>query len=268
MHESLRRNPSHGSPPVQPNLTPDLEEMANEPITAYARLRIATLLIRAWTVEHSNMSDPDNLLGSSRPERLDRFDAMYDAGPPPWDIGRPQPAFLELVQRSVLRGRVLDVGCGTGEHALMAAALGLGAVGIDAVPQAISQARRKAHERGLQVRFLVWDALRLPEANTSIPCSTAGSFMCSTMTNALDMSPRWMPSSRGEGHYYLLCFSDRQPGTLGPRRVSQQEIRAAFSRPKWRIDAIDAVTMDTNIDRLGVHARRAIITRLPSPKSS
>jgi hypothetical protein len=36
MHESLRRNPSHGSPPVQPNLTPDLEEMANEPITAYA----------------------------------------------------------------------------------------------------------------------------------------------------------------------------------------------------------------------------------------
>jgi cyclopropane fatty-acyl-phospholipid synthase-like methyltransferase len=70
------------------------------------------------------------------------------------------------------------------------------------------------------------------------------------------------------GHYYLLCFSDRQPGTLGPRRVSQQEIRAAFTPPTWRIDALDAVTMDTNIDRIGVNAWRASITRLPSAKSS
>jgi cyclopropane fatty-acyl-phospholipid synthase-like methyltransferase len=215
------------------------------------------------------MSDPDNLLGSSRPERLDRFDAMYDAGPPPWDIGRPQPAFLELVQRSVLRGRVLDVGCGTGEHALMAAALGLGAVGIDAVPQAISQARRKAHERGLQVRFLVWDALRLPELGEHFD-----TVLDSGLFHVFDDDERARYVAAldavitAEGHYYLLCFSDRQPGTLGPRRVSQQEIRAAFSRPKWRIDAIDAVTMDTNIDRLGVHAWRASITRLPSPKSS
>ncbi len=55
-----------------------------------------------------------------RPRRTEDFDALY-AGTPPWDIGRPQPAFLALAQEGAIRGRVLDVGCGTGEHVLMAA---------------------------------------------------------------------------------------------------------------------------------------------------
>src|SRR5919197_5557296 len=88
------------------------------------------------------------------------FDALY-AGAPPWDIGRPQPAFLELADAGALQGRVLDVGCGTGEHALMAAARGLDATGIDAAPSAIAIAQAKARERGLSARFLVWDALDL-----------------------------------------------------------------------------------------------------------
>ena len=109
------------------------------------------------------MSDSVNPHGSSPSEQVVGFRAMYDAGPPPWDIGRPQPAFLELAEQGVLAGRVLDVGCGTGEHALMAAARGLDATGIDAVPRAITLAQRKARDRGLAARFLVWDALRLPD---------------------------------------------------------------------------------------------------------
>src|SRR5215469_1062059 len=76
------------------------------------------------------------------------FNEMY-AGTPPWDIGRPQPAFQVLADAGVLRGRVLDIGCGTGEHALMAAQSGLEAVGIDSSSAAIEIAKRKAQERGL-----------------------------------------------------------------------------------------------------------------------
>jgi|SRR5450755_1591995 SAM-dependent methyltransferase len=72
--------------------------------------------------------------------------------PPPWDIGRPQPAFLDLARAGLIRGRVLDVGCGTGEHTLMAAGLGLDATGIDLAASALDNARRKARERGRAAR--------------------------------------------------------------------------------------------------------------------
>ncbi len=90
------------------------------------------------------------------------WDAVYVAGtPPPWDIGRPQPAFVRLADSGLLCGRVLDVGCGTGEHTLLAAAHGADAVGADVSPSAIEQARGKAAERGVNARFEVADTLNL-----------------------------------------------------------------------------------------------------------
>ncbi|MEA3018509.1 MAG: hypothetical protein QOI47_33, partial [Actinomycetota bacterium] len=87
---------------------------------------------------------------------------MYGATPP-WDIGRPQPVFVRLADAGRIRGRVLDAGCGTGEHVLMLVGRGIDATGIDAAPTAIASARNKAAERGLSARFLVGDALRLSE---------------------------------------------------------------------------------------------------------
>jgi SAM-dependent methyltransferase len=212
------------------------------------------------------MSDPETSLGSFPSEQVDRFNAMYDAGPPPWDIGRPQPAFLELAEHGELTGRVLDVGCGTGEHALMAAARGLDATGIDAVPSAIDQAQRKARDRGLAARFLVWDALRLPELGEQFD-----TVLDSGLFHVFDDENRArFVASLGAviptgGRYYMLCFSDRQPGTLGPRRVGRAEIEDAFAPPEWQIGAIDATTMDTRMDTDMddiVQAWRASITRM------
>ena len=88
------------------------------------------------------------------------FDSAY-IGTPPWDIGTAQPAIAELAESGSFVGRVLDVGCGTGEHALLAAAMGLDATGIDSSPWAIALAREKAEARRLRARFLVGDALEL-----------------------------------------------------------------------------------------------------------
>lgn len=53
------------------------------------------------------------------------WDATYTRGTPaPWDIGRPQQAFVRLADEGRLTGRLLDAGCGTGEHALLAVSRG------------------------------------------------------------------------------------------------------------------------------------------------
>ena len=90
-----------------------------------------------------------------------RWDQTYRSGRPPWDIGRPQPAFIRLADAGELIAPVLDCGCGTGEHTLMLAERGIDAVGVDFAPAAIDMARHKADERDLQVQFQVGDALQL-----------------------------------------------------------------------------------------------------------
>ncbi|HEX8966694.1 MAG TPA: SAM-dependent methyltransferase, partial [Chloroflexota bacterium] len=61
--------------------------------------------------------------------------------------------------------------------------------------------------------------------------------------------------------YFLLCFSDRQPGSVGPRRLTEHDIRTAFSRG-WRIDSLERATMDITIDPRGAQAWLASMTRL------
>lgn len=76
----------------------------------------------------------------SVPDRT-TFESIY-AGKPPWDIGRPQRAFVEVADR--VTGDVLDSGCGTGENALFFAERGHHVLGIDFLEWPIQDAKRKA----------------------------------------------------------------------------------------------------------------------------
>jgi hypothetical protein len=62
------------------------------------------------------------------------------------------------------------------------------------------------------------------------------------------------------GRYFMLCFSDEQPGVAGPRRVSQEEIRGSFA-DGWRIDSIEASVIETNMQDRDAQAWLATITR-------
>ena len=176
------------------------------------------------------------------------WDSVYapDAAPPPWDIGRPQPAFVRLADRGLLSGRLLDSGCGTGENVLLAAAHGADATGVDISPRAIARAREKAAGRGLTARFEVADALRLGQLG-----GTFDVLIDSGVFHIFDDADRerYVASLAAVlapgGHCYLMCFSDRQPGTVGPRRVRQDELRAAFS-DGWEITSIEADTFEVN----------------------
>jgi SAM-dependent methyltransferase len=197
------------------------------------------------------------------------WDDVYAASAPaPWDIGRPQPAFVRLAEQGLLSGRVLDSGCGTGEQTLLAAAHGADAVGVDVSGRAIKRAKDKAAERGLVARFEVGDALRLGDLGLTFDTIIdSGVFHVFDDENRARYVASLASVLRPGGYCYLICFSDRQPGDFGPRRVSQDELRAAFS-DGWTITSIEAAAFEVNEPRLGIpfaQAWLAVIERAGQP---
>jgi SAM-dependent methyltransferase len=172
----------------------------------------------------------------------DGFEAAYH-GRPPWEIGRPQAAFVKAVDQ--IYGRVLDAGCGTGELALMAAARGLDASGVDASPTAIAIARERCAQRGLTAQFVVGDVLRLGEF-TTMPYDTV---LDSGVLHVFDTADRHryvsqLASVTAPGARYLaLVFSDREPGTWGPHRLTREQIETALA-DRWGIEVLEPSTFE------------------------
>lgn len=168
---------------------------------------------------------------------MDFFDSAYKSLPP-WDIGRPQKEFVELVRRGEITGSVLDIGCGTGEHALFFAEEGCEVWGIDSSPLAIQKAQKKAAVRGLPVHFLVLNALDLSRLDRKFDTAT-DSGLFHTLSD--EDRPLFVNNLGAilspAGTYFMLCFSDLEPGGYGPRRVTKSEIQDSF-RDGWSINYI------------------------------
>ena len=178
-------------------------------------------------------------------QSIDRatFENLY-AGPAPWDIGKPQPAFTAVADR--VTGPVLDAGCGTGEHALFLAARGHRVVGIDFVDEAIRRARAKAAERGLAVEFLVKDATTLGDwGERFASVIDSGLFHGFSDEDRRRYVRGLAQVTEPGGRLFLACCSDEEPGTEGPRRVSRQELYAAFT-DGWEVESVEAVQIEIN----------------------
>lgn len=168
------------------------------------------------------------------------WDASYQDGPAPWDVGRPQPAMARLAAEGAFAGTVLDAGCGTGENALCVAALGLPVLGVDVAATAVATARAKAAERGLAAEFAVADALRLDRLgrrfDTVLDCGLFHTF-------DVDERPDYVASLasvvRPGGTLHVLCFSD-EGADVGPHPVSRAELTGPFESAAWRIVSVES----------------------------
>ncbi len=195
-------------------------------------------------------------LRSRRPTSHERmagrpWDASYTDGPAPWDIGRPQQAIARLASEGGFSGAVLDAGCGTGEHALLVASLGLPVLGVDVAETALAMAREKASLKmtngpAIEVEFAAADALHLERLGrrfqTVLDCGLFHAFDG-------EERPEYVASlasvTEQGGMLYVLCFSDEGPDT-GPHPVSKEELRAAFNASTgWNVAAIEAERIHT-----------------------
>jgi cyclopropane fatty-acyl-phospholipid synthase-like methyltransferase len=155
----------------------------------------------------------------------------------------------------------LDAGCGTGEHALLAAGLGLSVLGVDVAETAIAKARAKAEERGVDAEFEVADAYQLDRLgrrfDTVLDCGLFHTF------DAAERPPyvASLESVTDSGAtLFLLCFSDEAPD-FGPHPISRQELETAFHE-RWEISALEPDLVQTTFVETGFPAWFATVTRL------
>ena len=170
---------------------------------------------------------------------ISRFDEFYKTTTPPWVIGEPQPAVVELERAGLIRGKVLDVGCGTGEHTILLTGLGYDVLGIDFAPEAVEQARRNADAKDVGARFEVADAMNLPAG------PRYDTILDSALFHIFDDAdrPKYVASLHRTvlpgGIVHVLALSDQGRG-FGPQ-VSGETIRDAFG-DGWELEALEPAT--------------------------
>jgi cyclopropane fatty-acyl-phospholipid synthase-like methyltransferase len=176
------------------------------------------------------------------------FETAY-AKLPPWDIGKPQREFVDVAER--LTGSILDAGCGTGENALFFAARGCKVTGFDFLEEPIRQAKQKATERGITATFLVKDALALKDWNERFDNAIdSGLFHVFSDEDCKLYVEGLHTVLKPGGHLFLLCFSDAEPGTQGPRRISKQMIYDSF-RDGWEMESVTPSRYETRPEFVG-----------------
>lgn len=190
-----------------------------------------------------------------------RFKNAYE-GVPAWDIGRAQSVYQALADRRMVASPLVDLGCGTGENALAFAAAGIEVLGVDIIQAAIDKATLKATSRTLNASFQVADALNLQALErrfrTIIDCALFHAF---NDERRIQYEASLAAALEPGGFYYMLVFSDEEPGDWGgPRRISKAEITDTFSRG-WKIHSIEAAKLETNIHEQGGRAWFSTIER-------
>jgi SAM-dependent methyltransferase len=196
------------------------------------------------------------------------FDTAYaNGGRPTWDIGRPQGVVQRLLEAGAFGPpgtRVLDAGCGTGEHALLLAGSGHRVVGVDLAAEAIGRAAAKSAAQGLAADFLVHDALDLAALERTFDVGLdVGLFHTFGDEDRARYAASLAAAVRPGGRAFILCWSDRNPFGFGPRRVTRREIRGTFrAAAGWRVDGIEAEKLETRLPAGSVAAWLARLTRV------
>ena len=185
-----------------------------------------------------------------------RFDDAYKSRTAPWVIGEPQPATVELQRAGWIHSKVLDIGCGTGEHTIFLTRLGYDVLGIDFAPHAVEQASANATEQGVDAHFEVADAMNLRAEPGYQTIVDSALFHIFDDADRVRYVSSLHTAAQPGGLVHVLALSDAGRG-FGPQ-VSEAEIRDAFG-DGWVLEALDTTTyrgvvQEAQADAIGLPA--------------
>ena len=90
-----------------------------------------------------------------------RYIERYKSGDTPWDISQPDFNLIEVVtEKPILRCKVLDIGCGTGDNSIWLAQKGFKVIGTDTSDIALEKAKEKASKVNAECDFRLVDFLK------------------------------------------------------------------------------------------------------------
>jgi len=183
---------------------------------------------------------------STNTEILD-WDEVYRGegefeGPPPWNIGEPQPELAALIRDGKVRSEVLDAGCGHAELSLALAAGGYTVVGIELTPTAVAAATKAAQERNLPNATFVQDDITTFTGFDG----RFSTIIDSTLFHSLPIEGRdgyqqsvFRAAAPGATYYILVFAKGAFPAELEtkPNEVDEAELREAVGK-YWEIDEV------------------------------
>ena len=167
----------------------------------------------------------------SMPDR-DWNQTYRDPQTPPWDTGRPSVQLQRLLDSGAVKPcRALDLGCGTGTNTLFLTQQGFEVTGVDLSEVAIQRAQEKARAAGVKTAFVCASVTALPGFGEPYDfVFDRGCFHTLAKEQRGAFVAQLRDVTRPGSVYFLLCGNAKEPQDPGPPTVSEEEIRATFTR--------------------------------------
>jgi SAM-dependent methyltransferase len=173
------------------------------------------------------------------------FRILYAIGLTPWDRDDIAMPVRELAEGpgALPPGRALDLGCGTGRHAVFLAQHGWDVTAVDFVPKALSKARHRAEVAGVRVRWIQGDVTRLAEIEVGDGYGLVldiGTFHGLDDRQRADCAREVTAAAASGATMLVLAF---QPGRRGPlpRGLDQAELLRHYGAD-WELISVAPMT--------------------------
>ncbi len=171
--------------------------------------------------------------------RYERFQERYALGQLPWDDEMPPPEVMALAEK-LPPGRALDLGCGYGRSAIYLARHGWQVDGVDFIPKAVTEAKKRAREAGLaeQTAFYQGSVADLHFLDASYTAAVdVGCFHSLTAEEQQAYRDELLRLLVPDAVFLLFArtSSDGEEPESGPPTVAESQLEALFG-PHFRLE--------------------------------